>query len=299
MSHGCPFASHREGDRLSRKQTEVTLAVARAHADLKRAHANLAQAHARMESLAADDSQRAAYSAHAFNNYLLVVGTMVNLLQRKLAGTGNRDVTRWLNLLKQETNRMTIIARNVLTELSDGAPPLLPEPSSLTEIAESVCIVYRDMARQKRVRLVFKGPAIWDRVLTDRMAAAAVLDNLLSNAVKYSGAGTTINVTTVIRQPEVICSITDRGPGITEADQTQLFRKGVSLSAKPTGGESSTGYGLAIASDLAISLGGRLSCTSVIGEGSCFAFSLPLAGTDTIDAGQEMSVPIASVMSIM
>lgn len=288
---------------VSRKQTEVASAVARARADLNRARTNLDQAHARMESLAADDSQRAAYSAHAFNNYLLVVGTMVNLLQRKLAGTGNRDVTRWLNLLKQETNRMTIIARNVLTELSNGLPPLLPEPSSLTEIAESICIVYRDMARQKRVRLVFKGPAIWDRVLTDRMAAGAVIDNLLSNAVKYSAAGTTVNVTTVIRHPEVICSVTDRGPGITEEDQAQLFQKGVSLSAKPTGGESSTGYGLAIASNLANVLGGRLSCTSVPGQGSCFAFSLPLAGTDTDtrtgDADEETSASTANLMSIM
>jgi signal transduction histidine kinase len=176
---------------------------------------------------------------------------------------------------------------------------LLPEPSSLTEIAESVCIVYRDRARQKRVRLICKGPAIWDHVFTDRMAAGAVLDNLLSNAVKYSGAGTTVSVITVIHRPEVVCSITDHGPGISEADQAQLFQEGVSLSATPTGGESSTGYGLAIAKELTKALGGRLSCTSVIGHGSCFSFTLPLAESETDPdmkrgSNQEADAPGAS-----
>lgn len=266
---------------MTRQRAELTSAVARARADLDRARLNLDQAHSRMESLAADDRQRAAYAAHAFNNYLLVVGTMSDLIQRKLSSTPNRDVTRWLNVLKQETNRMAIIARGVLTGMSGGLPPLLPEPSSLTEIAESVCIVYRDRARQKQVRLICKGPAVWDRVLTDRMAAGAVLDNLLSNAVKYSGSGTTISVITVIRHPDVVCSITDHGPGISEADQSQLFQAGVRLSATPTGGESSTGYGLAIASELSKALGGHLSYTSLIGRGSCFEFSLPLAETES------------------
>jgi two-component system sensor histidine kinase/response regulator len=252
---------------MIRRRAEVTSAVARARADLDRARTNLDQAHARMESLAADDRQRAAFSAHAFNNYLLVVRTMSDLIQRKLTGTANRDVTRWLNVLKQETNRMAIIARGVLTGAPDGLLPLMPEPSSLTEIAESVCIVYRDRARQKRVRLTCKGPAIWDRVLTDRMAVGAVLDNLLSNAVKYSGSDTTIAVTTVIRHPEVVCSVTDHGPGIAAADLARLFQEGMPLSATPTGGESSTGYGLAIAKELSKALGGRLSCTSVLGEG--------------------------------
>jgi len=117
-------------------------------------------------------------------------------------------------------------------------------------------------------------------VVTDRVAAGAVLDNLLSNAVKYSQAGTSISVTTAIQLGEVVCSVRDHGPGLSEADQANLFQRGVRLSAQPTAGESSTGYGLAIANDLTKALGGRLSCTSVLGQGSCFMFSLPLTQTE-------------------
>jgi signal transduction histidine kinase len=117
------------------------------------------------------------------------------------------------------------------------------------------------------------------------VAAAAILDNLLSNAVKYSQVGTVITVTTAIRHTQVVCSVIDHGPGISEADQAQLFQHGVRLSAQPTSGESSTGYGLAIAHDLAIALGGRLTCKSVFGHGSCFAFSLTLDQTDADTLG--------------
>jgi hypothetical protein len=172
-----------------------------------------------MDSLSADDHQRSTYSAHAFNNYLFFVNSMIELVQRKLTPQGDGEIIRWLDLMKRETNRMMITARGVLTSTPDALPPLLSEPASLADIAESVCVVYRDVARHKRVKIECKGPATRDRVLTDRVAAAAVLDNLMSNAVKYSQVGTAISVTTAIRHAEVVCSVIDHGPGISEADQ--------------------------------------------------------------------------------
>jgi signal transduction histidine kinase len=85
-----------------------------------------------------------------------------------------------------------------------------------------------------------------------------------------------VTVTVTVVGTNVTCSVRDRGPGIGDADQANLFQRGVRLTAQPTAGESSTGYGLAIAHDLAVALGGTLSCTSVLGAGSCFLFSLPL-----------------------
>ncbi len=184
--------------------------------------------------------------------------------------------------MKRATQIMMSTARGVLTATSDVLPPLLLEPSSLTEIAEGVCGAYGEIARRKRVRIRWKSPVRRDLVMTDRVAAGAVLDNLLSNAVKYSKAGTSVFVTTSVRSNDVACIVQDHGPGLSEADQAKLFQRGVTLSAQPTAGESSTGYGLAIANDLTRALGGSLICTSVLGQGSCFTFSLPLA-----EAGSE------------
>jgi signal transduction histidine kinase len=263
---------------MPQERAEVVLAIARARADLDRALA-------RLESLAADDKQRVSYSVHALNNYLMVVSTTVQFLATRLAAKGDRDIKRWLDSLKQATNLMMSTARGVLTATSDGLPPLLFEPASLAEIAEAACRAYRDIARNKRVRIGWRAPSRPDQVLTDRVAAGAVLDNLLSNAVKYSEAGMSVSVATTIERGYAVCSVRDRGPGLSEDDQAKLFQRGVPLSAQPTGGESSTGYGLAIAKDLTGALGGQLSCKSVLGQGSCFTFSLPLAPADAETPG--------------
>jgi two-component system, sensor histidine kinase and response regulator len=248
----------------------VVLAIARARSDLDRALAQL-------EVMAVDDHQRVSYSVHAFNNYLMVVSTTVQLLQTKFHWTSDRDTKRWLASLSHATNLMMSTARGVLTAAPDEIPPLLLEPASLAEIAETVCASYREIAHRKRVRLICRSSKERDQVVTDRVAAAAVLDNLLSNAVKYTPAGTTVKVTTITTAREVLCSVRDCGPGFSVADQANLYQRGVRLSAQPTAGESSTGYGLAIAHDLATALNGQLSCTSTLGEGACFRFSLPLA----------------------
>lgn len=259
---------------LVQTRTEVVSAIARARSDLDRALASL-------ETLAADDRQRVSYSVHALNNYLMVVASTLQLLRTKLA-PGDRDVKRWLDSLNQATNLMMSTARGVLTAQRDPLPPLLLEPSSLGEIAEAACRSYADIARAKRVRIAWKTPLTRDSVMTDRVAAGAVLDNLLSNAVKYSHPGGGVSVSMVMDNGKVFCSVRDRGPGLSEDDQRKLFQRGVRLTSQPTAGESSNGYGLAIATDLANALGGDLSCESVLGKGSCFTFSLPLAQPSTI-----------------
>jgi len=258
---------------MPEKRNEVVSAIVRARADLDRVLA-------RLETLAADDKERVSYAAHALNNYLMVVSTTLEQLRKKLTPKGDRDIRRLLDSLNHATNLMMSTARGVLIAVPHELPHLLFEPASLTEIAEQVCRGYRDLARTKGVRVSWRAASKPDRVVTDRVAVGAVLDNLLSNAVKYSRAGTLVSVSTVILSHQVTCSVEDRGPGISETDQANLFQRGVRLSAIPTAGESSSGYGLAIANDLTKALGGQLLCSSILGQGTRFSFSLKLVAMD-------------------
>ena len=75
--------------------------------------------------------------------------------------------------------------------------------------------------------------------------------------------------------------VLDEGPGISQDDQKRLFQQGVRLTAQPTEGESSTGYGLAIAKDITNRLGGRVGCVSEVGKGATFWVSFPEVPTPT------------------
>jgi signal transduction histidine kinase len=69
--------------------------------------------------------------------------------------------------------------------------------------------------------------------------------------------------------------VVDNGPGISAEEQKKLFRKFARLSAKPTGGEVSTGLGLSIAKKLTSMLGGTITCESELGQGATFIVELP------------------------
>jgi two-component system sensor histidine kinase/response regulator len=62
---------------------------------------------------------------------------------------------------------------------------------------------------------------------------------------------------------------------LSEEDQKKLFGKFARLSARPTGGEHSTGLGLSIAKKLVEAMHGKIWCQSEPGKGATFIVSLP------------------------
>ncbi len=106
--------------------------------------------------------------------------------------------------------------------------------------------------------------------------ANRILDNLLSNALKYTRVGTTVTVRTFVADAQCAIAITDQGPGIAPEEQQRLFQRFTTLSAKPTGGESSSGVGLYLSQQLAALMHGRITVDSTVGVGSTFTLWLPL-----------------------
>jgi signal transduction histidine kinase len=104
-----------------------------------------------------------------------------------------------------------------------------------------------------------------------------IFSNLLSNAVKFSPPGKRVFVAVLANGRHVECTIRDEGPGFTETDKLRMFRRYGRLSARPTGGETSTGLGLSIVRKLVLAMNGELTCESNAGHGAAFTFRLPKA----------------------
>lgn len=115
------------------------------------------------------------------------------------------------------------------------------------------------------------------QILADAVVLTQVVENLVSNAIKYSPAARNIFVR-VRRLPEgVRCEVQDEGQGLSAEDQAKLFGKFARLSAKPTGGEHSTGLGLSIVKKMVEAMNGKVWCESVLGSGATFIVQLPSA----------------------
>jgi signal transduction histidine kinase len=161
--------------------------------------------------------------------------------------------------------------------LDAGKISLKQERVDLAGVARQVAETSRAAAAKKGQQIEFTGDAGLF-VIGDEERLGEVIENLVSNAIKYSPFWLKIGVSARRDGPRAVVAVSDSGPGLTSLDKEKIFGRFQRLSARPTGGESSTGLGLAIAQQLAELMGGELLAASDgPGTGSSFTLSLPAA----------------------
>jgi signal transduction histidine kinase len=230
-----------------------------------------------LEQRSADSKEVTEDVFHSANNALFVMNVELQLLTRHLsAECAHPEVKRWLTILKAKIDEIKTVNQRLFAVEAGGPLYVIHSFISFQSVVQRTLDVYADVARSKRISISWTVPefaavTIW----SDAVAIGTVLDNLVSNAIKFSRPGKAIKITISREGKEIVCVIRDEGPGLSKADVARVFQRGVPLGPKPTGGESSTGYGLAIARDIVSKLGGRIWCESTEGQGTCFGFSLP------------------------
>lgn len=249
----------------------------RAIASIAAAQAELEQALVQLEAISTINYGAVAFAAHALNNFLSVTGGTSDLLEMALADYPEPRVHTWLQTIRNATRLMgQIVAALMKDALIAGQPNITFAKVDLAALLQTICFYYRSHAERKQIHLLWNPPPeVHCFAWTDHTAIAAVMDNLLSNALKYSPHGRRIWVSLDCGVDRHICTVRDEGPGISSADQERLFQRGVRLSATPTGGESSHGYGLAVAKELVELVGREIWCESELGAGATFRFRLP------------------------
>lgn len=242
---------------------------------LENAKANLDLALAGLEKIPEADAETVAYTAHKLKNYLAIVGATSELLEVYLAGHPDEQVHTWIEGLQHAIQLINHDVSRLMYSANGVEPKLKFEKVDMALLAFRVCNFYRRKADWKKIQVNSELQPQCCFAWTDRVAVAAVLDNLMSNALKFSENRKQIWVAVRNEQDHIVCTVRDEGPGFSEEDQALLFQKGVRLSNSPTGGELSTGYGLAIARDLAGKIGGSIGCESRPGHGATFHVRLP------------------------
>jgi signal transduction histidine kinase len=165
-----------------------------------------------------------------------------------------RLITELLDISRLESGRLVLRRQMVdLGHIVEG-------------VVEKVHMEYPDL----EVSVDF--PASFPEVYADPDKVVQVLTNLVENACKY-GSPKGLRVEAEAGEAEVAVAVRDRGEGIPDADLQKIFSKFFRRAeTRPTG----SGLGLWISRGLVEAHGGRLTASSVPGEGSVFRFTLPL-----------------------
>jgi PAS domain S-box-containing protein len=104
-----------------------------------------------------------------------------------------------------------------------------------------------------------------------------VFSILVENALRYSPQGGTVTVGARRNADRVEVRVVDEGIGIPASEREWIFRKFYRAESAARDGAAGTGLGLFIAKELVNAMGGRIWVDSTEGEGSSFAFELPVA----------------------
>ena len=169
-------------------------------------------------------------------------------------------------------NELIDIARIESGDLSLSVEPVLVRP-----LIEESGQLMAPIAAERAIRIIqdCRHPAL--AVHGDKQRLAQVLINLISNAIKYNHRDGTITIT--CREEgtgHASIMVSDTGPGISPENIERIFVPFERLGAEQTAVEG-TGIGLPLARALTEAMHGRLTASSVPGQGSAFTISLPRA----------------------
>ena len=162
-------------------------------------------------------------------------------------------ITNYLNVNRIETGSLILNVTSI----------------NITRLIKQIISRYGEFALRKQIVIYF--PNNEDCFLdTDQECFSQIIENLISNAIKYTPSGKAVSVNIKPRAADVSIEIDDEGVGIKKEEMSLLFKKFQKLSAKPTGGEMSTGLGLYITKYLTDQLKGTIKVKSKTKGGTRF-----------------------------
>jgi signal transduction histidine kinase len=171
-----------------------------------------------------------------------------------------------------------------LAKIESGHGTLRLETVTIVEIAYGVIRDMEPLAAKKAIRLKAELAAA-GQVQADAGKLRQMLLNLVSNAVKFTPEGGRVTIGAQRLADSVEISVSDTGIGIAESEFEHLFEEFRQIDSDVAREQHGTGLGLALTKRFVELHGGQIRLASVVGKGSVFTLSLPLAAR-----GGEVSV---------
>ncbi len=221
----------------------------------------------------------AAGVAHEINNPLAIINEKAGLLQDLIRyGKEPPSPERLSGLLDSIlgsveragtiTKRLLSFARHLEVHI---------EAVCLSKVAEEVLSFLTKEAEYRRIQVDVEADPAVPTIESDRGKLQQILLNLVNNAFQAMDDGGHLVVRVFSPAPDAVAvSVADNGCGIPAADVKRIFEPFFSTKKKKGG----TGLGLSITYGLVQELGGALSVQSVLGQGSTFTVTFPLAKGD-------------------
>jgi len=215
--------------------------------------------------------------AHDLRNPVISIRGFSELLLKD--GTNfTEEHNEFLDIIHSTSRNMLAMINDLLdiSRIESGKMQLSQKNGSLNKLILERIQLIQLQADKKHISIHKDLPTI-PEVAFDVHRLGQAIDNLITNAIKFAPIGSNVYLSLQQNGELVHFSVTDEGPGIPREEQHLLFSEFHRLSIRPTGGETSTGLGLAIAKKIIEAHNGMIEFETQEGMGSTFSLVLPVA----------------------
>jgi PAS domain S-box-containing protein len=191
---------------------------------------------------------------------------------------------RMLQVAAESADRLARLVTDILDleRLESGKMALVFKPCDAMMIMQAAAESIGTFATHNQIQLIVE--PVQATIQASEDAILQTLTNLLSNAIKFSNPGDTVWLRAEVMplpsddsQSFLRLAVSDKGRGIPADKLESIFGKFQQVDVSDSRQKGGTGLGLAICRTIVHQHGGELWAESVLGEGSTFFFTVPIA----------------------
>ncbi|MDH3949632.1 MAG: ATP-binding protein [Deltaproteobacteria bacterium] len=215
--------------------------------------------------------------SHELRTPLNAILGYTELILDKIYGDVPENIQEVLERVEKNGRHLLGLINDVLdlSKIEAGQLVLSLDDYSMKEVVHTVFTSVESLAAEKNLELKVSVAPEVAQGKGDHQRISQVFLNLVGNAIKFTEAGE-VRVEATASDDTFVISVSDTGPGLSEADQQMIFEEFHQADGSSTRKKGGTGLGLSIARRIVEMHGGRIWVESTEGKGSTFWFTLPV-----------------------